>query len=506
MGAFTARIRTLFKPGAPAVPVRQVLFAGDSLMGPFPNLETAVTEGLPYLVHQALGTSFIGYQTYAVPNVTTAHILNTQVPQIIAAKDPTGTEVYCVFDGGINDAIAGSGINAAQSYSNIIAIAAALNAAGIRPIWIDMTTARTPSLSAQWAAIDAQKATVNANVQANAFGTVALFGIIKASTHPDLGAYDAGLSTVDHIDGIHEKLLTGRPKRVAMVVSALQAAAAGQTSIVIADPRPLINSFAPSSASAGNAVVIAGLSLAGATAVTINGLAATYTVDSPTQITATVPALASTGAIAVTTPAGSYTSLTSLTVTGANQALRLSGGGGNYASPASNDLVVSTAVEVEWRCALPTTRSQAACYLTSLTPGSGDSWAILYGFTAGKFEFYSSTATPQIRVAFPAASTDGLYHTYKVVYASSSVSLYVDNVLVVGPTAVTASIPAPSLGSLVFHLASRNAPFWQGDLDFYTVTIGGVLKLNWQLTGNTNDATGNHAALSLAGSTSWLTI
>ncbi len=77
---------------------------------------------------------------------------------------------------------------------------------------------------------------------------------------------------------------------------------------------PTITGFAPASGTAGSSVTISGVNLRGATAVTFNGSAATFTVTSDAAIQATVPAAATSGPISVTTPSGSATSSTSFTV------------------------------------------------------------------------------------------------------------------------------------------------------------------------------------------------
>jgi hypothetical protein len=71
---------------------------------------------------------------------------------------------------------------------------------------------------------------------------------------------------------------------------------------------PTITSFTPTSGPVGTSVKITGTNFTGATAVTFNNVTATFTVNSATQITATVPATATTGKIKVTTPGGSATS------------------------------------------------------------------------------------------------------------------------------------------------------------------------------------------------------
>ena len=77
---------------------------------------------------------------------------------------------------------------------------------------------------------------------------------------------------------------------------------------------PTVTSFTPTSGPVGTSVVITGTNFTGATAVQFNGTSATFTVNSATQITATVPSGASTGAITVTTGGGTATSSSNFTV------------------------------------------------------------------------------------------------------------------------------------------------------------------------------------------------
>jgi hypothetical protein len=88
---------------------------------------------------------------------------------------------------------------------------------------------------------------------------------------------------------------------------------------------PSISGFSPASGPPGTSVSISGSGFAGATAVTFSGAAAAYTVVSDTQITATVPAGATTGRIGVTAPGGSTTSATDFTVTAPTPAPTISG-------------------------------------------------------------------------------------------------------------------------------------------------------------------------------------
>jgi uncharacterized repeat protein (TIGR03803 family) len=79
---------------------------------------------------------------------------------------------------------------------------------------------------------------------------------------------------------------------------------------------PQITSFNPPSGPVGTPVIITGVSLTGATRVTFGGVkATTFTVNSGTQVTATVPTGAVTGKITIATAGGTATSTSIFTVT-----------------------------------------------------------------------------------------------------------------------------------------------------------------------------------------------
>jgi hypothetical protein len=90
--------------------------------------------------------------------------------------------------------------------------------------------------------------------------------------------------------------------------------AASATNFTILN-QPTITGFSPASGVVGTAVTITGTNFTGATAVKFNSTAAaSFTVDSDTQITATVASGSTTGKITVTTPNGTATSAASFTV------------------------------------------------------------------------------------------------------------------------------------------------------------------------------------------------
>ena len=77
---------------------------------------------------------------------------------------------------------------------------------------------------------------------------------------------------------------------------------------------PSISSLAPAIGPEGASVVIRGAGFTGASRVTFDGIAATFALNSATQITATVPVGATTGPVAVTTPVSTGQSASSFVV------------------------------------------------------------------------------------------------------------------------------------------------------------------------------------------------
>ncbi|MBK8726358.1 MAG: tandem-95 repeat protein [Holophagaceae bacterium] len=86
---------------------------------------------------------------------------------------------------------------------------------------------------------------------------------------------------------------------------------------------PAVSSFAPASGPVGTVVTLTGSNFPGLSAVKFNGVAAAFTVLSPTQVRATVPAGATTGPITVANALGSTTTPVAFTVTGATGVPRI---------------------------------------------------------------------------------------------------------------------------------------------------------------------------------------
>jgi hypothetical protein len=119
--------------------------------------------------------------------------------------------------------------------------------------------------------------------------------------------------TIDSNTQIRATVPTGATSGPIAVVSGAGTGTSAASFTVQAPPA--IAGFTPANGAVGTQVTITGTGFAAATAVDFNGHAATFSIDSGTQIRTTVPAGATSGRIHVANPFGTATSTTDFTVT-----------------------------------------------------------------------------------------------------------------------------------------------------------------------------------------------
>ncbi len=174
-------------------------------------------------------------------------------------------------------------------------------------------------------------------------------------------AQDGGVDDTDQVmtsaDGITWALSDATPENywtgVAFGGGVFAAVAlTNTTEQVMISYTPTVSSVSPASGPlvGGTSVTITGTFLTGATAVTFGGAAATFTVDSPTQITATIPAHAAGQVnVVVTTPGGAATGTGSFRYIPAPTIATVSPGSGSTAGGSTviitgNNLITTTGV------------------------------------------------------------------------------------------------------------------------------------------------------------------
>jgi hypothetical protein len=235
-----------------------------------------------------------------------------------------------------------------------------------------------------------------------------------------------------------------------------------QTYTPPAAPPPTVTSFAPTQGSVGASVTITGTNLSGASAVKFNGTAATsYSVNSATSITVTVPDMATTGPLTVITPGGTVSSSASFTVNYPPPTLSAftpsSGAAGTIVTINGTNLASTTAVsfngvhtaflaisDTAVRAFVPglatngpvsvTTPSGSATTkasftvvpsITALSPGSGPAGTTV---TVSGYNFTGATAV----------TIGGVAATSVSVSSATSLTAVVTSSDVTGPVAVTA--------------------------------------------------------------------
>lgn len=154
-----------------------------------------------------------------------------------------------------------------------------------------------------------------------------------------------------------------------------------EITVYYTNPLPTITNFTPNNAcvNSGNTVTITGTNFTGATNVSFNGTAATFTVNSNTQITAVLPNGASTGNISVTTPNGTANSATSFTVNALPTVNPITGN--TILCPNTSTILSSTTTGGTWSSANPSVATiNSSGQVSALTAGSS---VITYTITDG---------------------------------------------------------------------------------------------------------------------------
>jgi len=167
-----------------------------------------------------------------------------------------------------------------------------------------------------------------------------------------------------------------------------------EITVYYTNPLPTITNFTPNNAcvNSGNTVTIIGTNFTGATNVSFNGTAATFTVNSNTQITAVLPNGASTGNISVTTPNGTANSATSFTVNALPTVNPITGN--TILCPNTSTILSSTTTGGTWSSANPSVATvNSTGQVSALTAGSS---VITYTITDGNN--CSNTANTTITV------------------------------------------------------------------------------------------------------------
>src|SRR6478672_4609244 len=212
--------------------------------------------------------------------------------------------------------------------------------------------------------------------------------------------------------------------------------------------------FSPTFGPVGTSVTITGTAFAGATAVSFNGVAATFTVSPSGTITTTVPAGASTGPISITTPGnGAIVTTTRFTITPAiNSFAPTFGGIGSGVTITGTNFTGATAVSFGGRAATFTVNNSGT--ITTTVPAGASTGSIsvttLDG-TATSAASFTVTSAPFALGSTPSSQTVAAGASTSYTVAISRQAGFTDNLTfsVAGlPGATTASFsPNPTTGN-----------------------------------------------------------
>jgi hypothetical protein len=172
-------------------------------------------------------------------------------------------------------------------------------------------TVTGPTNGASWSTASTQTVTWNV---ANTNNAPVSCSSVKISLSTDNGAtYPIVLTSDTPNDGSEIVTIPGTPSptsrvKVEAVANVFFNVSAGFSIGGAANSTPTISSFNPNTGGPGTQVTIQGTNFITPSAVTFNGVSASFILKSTTEIVATVPNGVTTGPIAVTTPSGTATS------------------------------------------------------------------------------------------------------------------------------------------------------------------------------------------------------
>ena len=205
--------------------------------------------------------------------------------------------------------------------------------------------------------------------------------------------------------------------------------------------------------------------IAGATAVRFNGTAAAYTVASETQLTATVPAGATSGPLSVTTPGGTATSTASFTVFQAptvSSFTPASGGVGTSVTITGTNLTGATAVRFNGTGASFTVKS--ARQIVATVPAGATSGSVSVttpGGIATSAASFTVIGAPTISSFTPASGKTGTSVTISGTNLAGATSVAFNGTkasFTVSSGAVIATVPKASAADVDRAVAAEFLP------------------------------------------------
>ncbi|MCC6998274.1 MAG: IPT/TIG domain-containing protein [Deltaproteobacteria bacterium] len=255
---------------------------------------------------------------------------------------------------------------------------------------------------------------------------------------------------------------------------------------------PTITSFTPPSGGVGATVTINGSNLAGATSVRFGTTAATFTVVSPTQLSATVPPGAVSAAIQVTTPGGSTTSSTAFQVGPSITSFTPSTGGpGTAVTINGTNFNGVTAVRFGGTPATAFAMVSGTVVSANVPVGaqSGPISVVASGGTATSAASFTVPGAPTITSFTPTSGPVGTQVTVTGTGFSGATTVRFGTIdasifSVVSNTAITANVPAQTFGGPISVVGPGGTAVSSGSFTVTTVMIDAGVAADGAVAGD----------------------